>query len=278
MRQASKQEHAEYDAHLKLRADLSQFRKQLEQTKPPPILSKTQRFETHLRSWNPSQVKHFQLIDHELEQIVYASKWGVTFAELVLKWLQTLAWPIGDAPGPDDPGITWVELTINFWLCTQQTILMPLQRGNATEYVDYAAISGWLPEQCQFSDFVHQFQQCVLRLESLSASNLLPARTRQLIGTLYQLGAGVFKRGFLHRPMLPLTEQTINVLVQYIAENSLQGKLNLAPLPMIPLREPCVVSQLQPLLGDTPAMCHQRFQARRSLIRAQRNQSAIDNG
>lgn len=269
MKSQHKEDRLHFQKQLELRADLAKFRKQLEQSKPPPPISKQSQQLQCLSHWSCDPAQTFELAEDELEAVAVASKWGLGFSEMVLRWLGQLRWPQDYSEDVHDPGITWIELTHNFWICSQQSIPLPVNKGKDTDYVQYERIAGWTKEQCVYSDFVHQFQQRVTHLQTLTMTPLMPPRTRQLIGSLYQLGAGVFKRGFKRRPTLPCADVTMMSIMDYIQQNKHNGKTHFDQLPTIPSCEPTVSPCLGRQQGDTPADRLQRYHARRQFLRAQ---------
>eukprot|EP00438_Fugacium_kawagutii_P013133 Skav233637 [mRNA] locus=scaffold2779:180403:185637:- [translate_table: standard] len=264
-----------YRQQLQLRSDLAAFRKQLEKSKPEAILNRHAANHRRLLHWTCPDGYRFELSESELAEVCHSSRYGVRYTELILRWLQQLRWPTTDDPDQSDPGITWIELVFNFWLVAQQVILMPFDRADGTWYLDYTQVQGWTCDQTTFEDMIHQFQQTVQHVESLTSERLLPQRTRQLIGSLYQLGSGTFKRGFLRRPDMPEAEVTVQLVQDYVHSNLHHGKTVFTCLPTIPEKPPLVFSVFEEPEGDTPSERQRRFQLRRSTLRGRRRSAAL---
>eukprot|EP00438_Fugacium_kawagutii_P034691 Skav231162 [mRNA] locus=scaffold3252:247053:247916:+ [translate_table: standard] len=253
---------SQYRQQLQLRSDLAAFRKQLEKSKPEAILNRHNANHQRLLHWTCPDGHQFGLSEDEIAAICDASRYGVKYTERLLRWLQQLRWPTTDDPEQTDPGITWIELVFNFWLVAQQVILLPFSRVDGTWYLDFRQVPGWTCEQTNFEDMIHQFQQSIQHLESLTRERILPKRTRQLIGSLYQLGSGTFKRGFLRRPDLPDAALTVQLVQDYVQSNLHHGKTTFTSLPVIPEKPPLVCSVFEEPMGDTPSARHHRIQLR----------------
>eukprot|EP00438_Fugacium_kawagutii_P034154 Skav226362 [mRNA] locus=scaffold290:35852:41140:- [translate_table: standard] len=267
----------QYRQQLQLRSDLAAFRKQLEKSKPEAILNRHTANQRRLLNWTCPDGHQFALPEEEIAAICNASRYGVKYTERLLRWLQQLRWPTADDPEQTDPGITWIELVFNFWLVAQQVILLPFARVDGTWYLDFQQVQGWTCDQTNFEDMIHQFQQSIQHLESLTRERILPKRTRQLIGSLYQLGSGTFKRGFLRRPDLPEATLTVQLVQDYVQSNLHNGKTTFTSLPVIPEKPPLVFSVFEEPMGDNPTARHQRFQLRRASLRERRSSAALSS-
>eukprot|EP00435_Cladocopium_sp_Y103_P039455 s820_g10.t1 len=74
-----------------------------------------------MHSYTPDQGHRFLLTADDFLN-VRGSKFGRRLTDLILKWLQLLEWPTSPEEVTPPVGITWVEMAVNFMLCSQATI------------------------------------------------------------------------------------------------------------------------------------------------------------
>lgn len=186
-----------------------------------------------------------QLEDQELQDIVHASRWGSKYTDLFLQWISTLQWPDPEHERDDgDPGISWLELMINFELQTQCSI--PLQCGQDGEkyYRHYEDILGWTRDQCSLHDVLYSFQGSFSHIEQLANTELIPSALRGKVKSIYQLGAGAGHRGLTTRPQMHCQEATMNLLSKFLEATRLgTNNSRLTHLPNIPEREACFTAR-----------------------------------
>eukprot|EP00438_Fugacium_kawagutii_P030958 Skav228892 [mRNA] locus=scaffold194:260316:261152:- [translate_table: standard] len=248
---------------LRMRTDLSHFRQALLNTQLvddtdqiPTALQRFQQWYTDDTIAYPSA----PVSEEDRSEIAHCSKWGSVYTDLLYAWLTTLRWP--NAPSDDDPGISWLELLVNFELTTQHCIPLQFLQDGATVYRDYTDVRGWTRAQCNIHDYICSFQASITHLEKLLRHAMLPI-PRGKVKSVYQLGAGAGHRGVLTRPNMLWTSDTMELVNTYLlATRGKEHSARFTMLPEIPVREPSVSTFIQPLAGDTPAKRHQRFQQR----------------
>ena len=70
-----------------------------------------------MQNWNPPCTRYTVIIPQELKE---ACMWGTAFCESIQAWLQQLQWPTHSTP--EDPGIAWLELCVNWQICSGMEI------------------------------------------------------------------------------------------------------------------------------------------------------------
>eukprot|EP00438_Fugacium_kawagutii_P033513 Skav222488 [mRNA] locus=scaffold1835:93832:95145:- [translate_table: standard] len=200
----------------RMRTDLGCFRQALlntqlvEDTSPPDTT--LHRFQT----WSLPQTHVFSTMDMEateVEAAIRASLWGVQYSDSIVQWLATLRWPTDLEE--TDPGISWLELLVNFELLTQQVtpLLFPTAEGGKA-YRSYTTVQGWTRDQCNLHDYLYSFQACIAHLGKLMNVPLLPDN-RSKVKSIYQLGAGAGHRGIAIRPVMQMQEATMELVQDF---------------------------------------------------------------
>lgn len=119
---------ATHSQQFELRADLAFFRKQLAKSSAQrdPTFRKTHANE--FKNWTCLYVHRFTCPSDHWESAIYACKSGPRISHLALQWLGTLEWPAQQNSNFGVAGITWIDLCLNFWLLTQTSNPIPIQR------------------------------------------------------------------------------------------------------------------------------------------------------
>eukprot|EP00438_Fugacium_kawagutii_P013162 Skav223268 [mRNA] locus=scaffold3424:27945:29348:+ [translate_table: standard] len=223
-----------------------------------------------LVSWNPDQVfqeflalevvhpQEYFVADDDWQHLA-ASKYGVPFSELVLKWALSLRWP-RDAEQTNPPiGVTWFELAVNFLITTQKAIIFQ----SASQFVDVDADEHWDRLQCNVNHWANSLRHCLRHLEFVLQRTLIPKSSLQHVAALYKLGGGVYKQGFNRRPAMLCQFQTLTCVRDYLKGNLYSGKTCFNTIPTIPEIPPVFQADLPIPPADTMRDRELRYQNRR---------------
>eukprot|EP00438_Fugacium_kawagutii_P005229 Skav208686 [mRNA] locus=scaffold6485:5455:10449:+ [translate_table: standard] len=239
-----------FSQYYRMLYELGLLRVHLEQpeVQVPPTLD-PQNFAQQLRDWHDADDTLHQYHapdDLEVPDCYQCSHWGTRFTHLVHQWLEMLQWPTqarSFQPGAPPVGITWIELTINFWLLTQQVPLVNIPIKGRTRWVDPTKLPEHELDHFAFTQLANSLQRCVSHFESLCKASLLP-KQRTKVTSLHWLGLRGFRTGMPCRPRLRDQQRTMDIVVDYMAQQHLRGETGFLSLPVIPAVEPQLRSEL----------------------------------
>eukprot|EP00438_Fugacium_kawagutii_P027552 Skav207071 [mRNA] locus=scaffold1909:182710:185898:- [translate_table: standard] len=259
---------------FKMRTDLSNFRQALlntqfvEDAQPPH--STLHKFQ-HWTVVNPRINQTKQVDTLELEDAVHASAWGVMYTDCLLQWLEGLQWPDGDIQD-EDPGISWLELLVNFEYLTQQTVPLLFPTAEfGKQYRHYTDVLGWTRSQCNLHDYLYSFQASISHVSKLLDLPLLPDE-KSKVRSVYQLGAGAGHRGIARRPVMQHQPETMNLVDEFLtATRQSTNNARKTVLPDIPMRDTEISQRFFPLEGDTPDQRHRRYLKRITALKERKN-------
>ena len=136
--------------------------------------------------------------------------------QALVTWLRGLKWPSTAFQSTlqmesDSPGISWVELMVDF----QQAAQLVFPMNKAAKQQPQKLRTPTVHQGCHLGDMsmaamVRSFQAAVKQAEKILAQPLIPPQ-RKVVRTLYQMGAGHQPVGIAFRPMLwqPLAVQRL---------------------------------------------------------------------
>ena len=188
----------------------------------------------HLISWVPSVSKHF--LEHPPpSEILQAVSLGGSIATLVWRWLQLLEWPPNDGDGePEsgDWGITYFELVVNFLVCSGHAL--PIATNPGDRYVQYCAY--WseealmLPTKTRAAHIqVYSMEKLFRQLFTLSTIQVVPSYPKHQwwpCKSLHRMGFRAPASGIPRRPKLPLVEETMMMVRNYLDKIRASGSLS----------------------------------------------------
>ena len=223
----SRTEQQNLTAQYALRVDLvvkrTRLDNEIETTKAPE--RQMERLE-QMHSYIVEHSRKFSFTEEDFHN-ARSSKFGRRTTHLLLQWLQQLEWPTSPEEVTPPIGITWVELTVNFMLCSQSSV--PVQPHQ---------------EEQGFTIRTNTFRNIIMHVQVLVNKEIIPKLTPVKVKSLYQLGAKVLKQGLPLRPKLPLQDETLEILQKYFREHGQNGKACFTAMPHIPLMDPVVTTDL----------------------------------
>ena len=177
------------------------------------------------------------------ERHFQASYWGPTFSQLVWLWLRELKWPTqqADTVRKTPIGITWIELAINCWLCTQHSIPVNINKYPAApHYVSTEENPGFSLTQTTMLAMADSLSKCVRQLAKFNPEKLMPLEHSRTVRSLQALAGTSHHYGISIRPWMPLQHQTMTILHTWLRSERPD------PLPEVPNTErPHVQIQVQ---------------------------------
>ena len=210
------------EAHYELCVSLNRVRVQLEGKKPKQNEVK----QTDLHQMLAVQIDEpyvMQVPDFPPPWLAY-SLWGQGLSEALLTWLLGLKWP-SDAFEQDstmdklDPGITWLELLLDF----QQTTQSIFSQNRAKRAQPLQLVTPTIHEDCHEGDMhmfsmIRGFQTAIAHLSKLADCSFIPP-ARKTVKTLYCMGAGHQPKGVAVRPELWHPEEVQHILTNFFRAN-----------------------------------------------------------
>ena len=176
--------------------------------------------------------------------VVHSCGIGANTAVQIWQWLKLLRWPTEDHEASiDDKGISWFELVVNYAVCLQK--LMPIQVAMEGRHVHYAPcpsdMASIQPKHLKSANHqAYSLEKCVRQLEHLSLTTLIPSFPKYKYRpccSLHALGLTRKVAGIARRPILPMQEETMRLVRQYVLdnkkENSLHAPFNISEQPAL---------------------------------------------
>ena len=231
-----------------LRIDLAMARTKLDNDMEKLPEKQVQKLEC-MHSWNVEYSRTFNFTEADYDN-ARGSKYGKRLTHLILQWLQLLQWPTSPEEVTPPIGITWVELTVNFMLCTQSAI--PVQEHQVDQ---------------GFTVRTNTFRTILMHIQFLVNKDILPRETPVKVKSLSQLGAKVMKQGLPLRPTMPKQEETLEILQRYCQEHAKGGKACFFMTPHIPIMDPVITSPLQPADEDNQKLRLKLYRERRQQLK-----------
>ena len=153
-------------------------------------------------------------------ELVEAYMWGTAFARSIEKWLALLQWPV--EASSDDPGISWLELLVNWLLLSGMEIPRVLKLSTPG--------AKGLPKDAYSIRTSQQDQIALLQpfswtqttnpskaprvLQRRIPDQILPWQFKQNVTSLTIFGAQQKTSGFCRRPILPRQADTIQLILK----------------------------------------------------------------
>ena len=200
-------------------------------------------------NWNPDNY-HSPVLPVLSTPIYEAVSLGPSIACQVWDWLRLLKWPQEEdalAPnGPDDFGISYLELVFNFGLCAQR--LLPVvvdSKAHPVVYVQYSSDEAkMLPKHTRAANYqICTLEKVIRQLSNFTKSKPIPdipQPHRKPCRSLANLGFRVHAAGIPKRPVIPLQEETMHCVKQYLEHLPNRDKFD-QPL-VIPVRDALVAT------------------------------------
>ena len=179
---------------------------------------------------NTEQILHVHIDEEHVflptnrEDLLRWSVWGEGMAKALVTWLRGLKWPSSafqdaESEAQDDPGISWVELLLDFQQVTQT--IFPMNFASRQQPMKLRTPSQH--EGCHQGDMtmlgmVRSFQAATKQIEKILQQQLLPVK-RKVVRTLYQMGAGHQPIGLAYRPKLWTPMQVQTTLEKYYIDH-----------------------------------------------------------
>eukprot|EP00435_Cladocopium_sp_Y103_P032093 s2216_g8.t1 len=242
-----------------LRIDLAMKRTKIDNENEKSPEKQVQRLE-QMHSWTLEQGKVYTFSEEDYNN-AKGSKFGKRVTHLLLQWLQLLEWPTSPEEVTPPIGITWVELAVNYMVCTQSSI--PVQPHQ---------------EEQGFTVRTNTFRNIIMHVQFLVNKDILPRVTPVKVKSLYQLGAKVMKQGLPLRPKLPKQEETLEILHRYFSEHGQGGKACFVATPHIPLMNAVVSSHYDAASEDNQKTRAKLYRDRRQQIKQLKGDNLDDNG
>ena len=199
---------------------------------------------------------HWDQIDMEILQ---GSRWGTAHAGRVICWLKTLKWPKIPEPVQPPYGITWLELLINFLICTQKSI--PVNCNTSGGIAKYRYVDGdgvWDTTIFLIWSICTIFRLSIDNLQAMTAVQLIPVKARIKIKSLRILAGLGHKQGIPLRPQLPYQTATLKFLQEYLRLHP-----DMHAYPEIPRETPIDIPEFEDLEGDDAIFIRHRSNRRR---------------
>eukprot|EP00438_Fugacium_kawagutii_P027321 Skav202721 [mRNA] locus=scaffold654:963827:967240:+ [translate_table: standard] len=138
---------------------------------------------------------------------------GPTLSKLFVHWAQQLRWPPDDEVPVGDPGITFMELAVNFMLFSGT--YLPCRRAKRDGIMYYYLPSSQTDAEAQAVTLAEQglFMSYIMhQMDQLRVPRLFPACAHVACKSLYWLGAKQMSKGLCKRPELPNQEDMVTLL------------------------------------------------------------------
>lgn len=186
-----------------------------------------------LAQWVPQQFIQIDRLPEDNELAKYCI-WGAQFMLDMLDWAALLKWP--DPPqSPMQSGVSWMELTLSFMICTQKGIMH--NEGQAgLEFKPRR-----LPFNCsdtELSKQVSSFERAFQTVQFL-INRTLHHGQRQLTRSLRIIGACQGRNGLNNRPSFPFQTEIVELLHEHF-------KSNLPGPPILPVQLPVIQNPENP--------------------------------
>lgn len=179
----------------------------------------------YLCEWNPPNYQSF-LCDELDDKVRDACSLGSNITYLVWEWLKLLKWPsdvenyVVDAS--TNWGISYFELLINFQVCTNFVMPIPITSGDRyTDHVHYFSETAYLQPKSvrSVSNQVCAFEKIFRQIENLSRKSIIPKFTnnrKKPCLSLARLGFEAKVAGLPCRPILVRTKETMEQVKKYL--------------------------------------------------------------
>lgn len=170
-------------------------------------------------------------------------------------------------PESRQPGISWVELAVNFLIVTQHSIPVNVAGHGPSDHRCSEDMPQLDLQAYSFSNVTNAFCNSVAHLQYLVDSPVYPPQTTQHVKSLSLLAAGVFKKGFPRRPQLELQADTIQTVLDYCLRYQDDGKTKFDIQPTIPARSAVVTTNIANPMADSLQDRMTRYHQFRSRLR-----------
>ena len=109
-----------------------------------------------------------------------------------MEWVQTLKWPAQIETDKPPPGISWVELAIDFLFLAQPTILTSVKEDGSTRYKNNEEHVGFDVKAHGFTKTVNSFRDSLEHLQYLLQIPIVPTLHPAKVKSICLLGSGHF--------------------------------------------------------------------------------------
>eukprot|EP00435_Cladocopium_sp_Y103_P024942 s1780_g6.t1 len=161
--------------------------------------------------------------------------WGKPIAELLVQWMAAVRWPEADDAHPDDPGVTWLELSLSFLIHSR--VILPVKRVKPDGVAYLQTFDSWSTARLfnvGQSELAHTMSDVVLQIRKLHSSAIWPTRAHGFVRSVYQLGCPSQPSGIKTRPMYPHQERVCHLLYKYLRQH--KGFTALLEVPDLEIR------------------------------------------
>ena len=178
-----------------------------------------------LTLWNPNDYHpiDFGECDHNMAQTCGV---GGNTAVQAWKWLQTLHWPDENSdPLPNEKGISWFELMLNYSICTQQRL--PVQVAVDGRFYTYAPynsnIAAIQTDKFKTANYhAYCLEKLVRQMENLSMQKLIPKFQKYVYRpctSLFSMGLSRKVAGLARRPIMKYQAETVRAAWDFVNKN-----------------------------------------------------------
>ena len=178
----------------------------------------------HLIEWTPQNCEVFLNVTPP-EIVFKATSLGSSTASLVWRWLQLLEWPSNDEQenhDPNDWGVTYFELVVNFLVCTGEALPIAINPGERyVQYCRYWSEDAFLlPSKTRAAHIqVYTMEKLFRQFKTLSGIAVVPSfpkTQRWPCKSLQRLGFHAPASGIPRRPKMPLPVETMQFVQTYL--------------------------------------------------------------
>eukprot|EP00438_Fugacium_kawagutii_P035059 Skav236666 [mRNA] locus=scaffold338:177850:179676:+ [translate_table: standard] len=163
-----------------------------------------------LMDWQIGQRRTFDWPE-DMQSVFDASLWGSQHTAYIHAWWTMLDWDQSERP--DDPGISWFELAVNFQIVTQRGLAIneSPEQSFTPRYLILQDID------VPYTQQVFAFERTISQLHRL-AGVPLPAKRQRHCKSTRILGLAHGKNGLCVRPGMPRQRETIAAIVQHFGQ------------------------------------------------------------
>ena len=143
-----------------------------------------------LRDW-PIANNIFEMPEEPHRVVFWSCPWGSNYARLVWSFCSTLKWPAPDtAPIPNDPGISWTELSVSFMLWAGRMLPIRIKTGQGSEILEYHETKVTLQpvKSKSIRVLAENFRLILQHIQTFSRVKIIPAYKLQGTTSLTRLG------------------------------------------------------------------------------------------
>ena len=210
-----------------------------------------------LLCWMPPAVRRYEF--HVPDEDLANYTWGTAYAQSLCTWIKTLQWPTGKHPS--DPGITILELLVNWLICSgmEQPAVVPHEGKGpyAIQTSQQNPAVALLPYP--WPKRVIAFDMALRQLQKLVTGSIMPWEQKADVKCLMKFGPKKPQKGFVRRPILTFASETLQCIINgFVLGSDFKLEHNFRDMLEIPLT--CHVQMTPEELTEQP---FERFKRRR---------------